>query len=424
MLTLYKGANVFVDGAFSRLDIATENGKIFELSPQISGEGFQAVFDFDGKFIFPGLADVHVHLREPGFSYKETIATGTAAAARGGFTDICAMPNLDPAPDSIVNIEIQQDIINKTAKIRVHPYACITKGGKGQGKLVDFDALAPYCCAFSDDGKGVQAGETMFKAMKNKRQIAAHCEDESLLNGGYIHDGEYAMAHNHRGISSESEWRQIERDIELVRKTGCDYHVCHVSTERGVEAIRRAKAQGLPVTCETAPHYLVLTDNDLQEDGRFKMNPPLRSERDRQALVAGLVDRTIDIIATDHAPHSLEEKSRGLEKSAFGIVGLETAVPLIYTHLVLKNIISLERMVEVMSIVPRQRFSLGHGKIFIGTTADFAVLDPSAEYTIDPEKFLSLGRATPFEGASVRGEIIMTVSDGECVWQKGGECSI
>lgn len=363
--------------------------------------------------IVPGLCDVHVHFREPGFSYKETIASGSAAAAHGGYTAVCTMPNLDPVPDSAEHLQVQLDAIKRGAAIKVLPYGAITVGEKGE-KLADMEAMSDKVCAFSDDGKGVQNDgmmrEAMAKAKRLGKIIAAHCEDNSLLFGGYIHDGEYAKAHGHRGISSASEYKQIERDLRLAEETGCAYHVCHISTKESVELIRQAKARGVDVTCETAPHYLVLCDEDMQEDGRFKMNPPLRSREDKKALIEGIKDGTIDMIATDHAPHSAEEKGRGLEKSLMGVVGLETAFPVLYTELVMKNIITLDRLVELMSFKPKERFG-------IDTNNDFAVFDISEAYKIDPENFLSMGRATPFAGREVFGRCLLTVHNGKVVYK-------
>lgn len=363
--------------------------------------------------IVPGLCDVHVHFREPGFSYKETIASGSAAAAHGGYTAVCTMPNLDPVPDSAEHLQVQLDAIERGAAIKVLPYGAITVGEKGE-KLADMEAMSDKVCAFSDDGRGVQNDgmmrEAMAKAKRLGKIIAAHCEDNSLLSGGYIHDGEYARMHGHRGISSASEYKQIERDLRLAEETGCAYHVCHISTKESVELIRQAKAHGVNVTCETAPHYLVLCDEDMQEDGRFKMNPPLRSREDKQALIEGIKDGTIDMIATDHAPHSAEEKGRGLEKSLMGVVGLETAFPVLYTELVMKNIITLDRLVELMSFKPKERFG-------IDTNNDFAVFDISEAYKIDPKDFLSMGRATPFAGREVFGRCLLTVHNGKVVYK-------
>lgn len=363
--------------------------------------------------IVPGLCDVHVHFREPGFSYKETIASGSAAAAHGGYTAVCTMPNLDPVPDNAEHLQVQLDAIERGAAIEVLPYGAITVGEKGE-RLADMEAISDKVCAFSDDGKGVQNDEMMREAMTAAKRlgkiIAAHCEDNSLLFGGYIHDGEYAKAHGHRGISSASEYKQIERDLRLAEETGCAYHVCHISTKESVELIRRAKARGVDVTCETAPHYLVLCDEDMQEDGRFKMNPPLRSREDKQALIEGIKDGTIDMIATDHAPHSAEEKCRGLEKSLMGVVGLETAFPVLYTELVTKNIITLDRLVELMSFKPKERFG-------IDTENDFAVFDISEAYKIDPKDFLSMGRATPFAGREVFGRCLLTVHNEKVVYK-------
>lgn len=367
----------------------------------------------ENYIIVPGLCDVHVHFREPGFSYKETIASGSAAAAHGGYTAVCTMPNLDPVPDSAEHLQVQLDAIKRGAAIKVLPYGAITVGEKGE-RLADMKAISDKVCAFSDDGKGVQNDEMMREAMTAAKRlgkiIAAHCEDNSLLLGGYIHDGEYAKMHGHRGISSASEYKQIERDLRLAEETDCAYHVCHISTKESVELIRQAKVRGVDVTCETAPHYLVLCDEDMQEDGRFKMNPPLRSREDKEALIEGIKDGTIDMIATDHAPHSAEEKGRGLEKSLMGVVGLETAFPVLYTELVMKNIITLDRLVELMSFKPKKRFG-------IDTENDFAVFDISEAYKIDPENFLSMGRATPFAGREVFGRCLLTVHNEKVVYK-------
>lgn len=362
--------------------------------------------------VLPGFCDVHVHFREPGFSYKETIKSGSMAAARGGYTAVCTMPNLNPVPDSVETLKLQQDIIRRDALVNVYPYGAITKGEKGE-ELSDMKEIASGVIAFSDDGRGVQDDEMMKNAMceakKLGKLIVAHCEVNSLLEGGYIHKGEYAKSHGHAGICSESEWKQIERDVKLAELTGVGYHMCHISTKESVEIVRRAKARGVNVTCETAPHYLVLDDSFLQEDGKFKMNPPLRSSEDRAALLEGVKDGTIDVIATDHAPHSMEEKSLGLEKSAFGIVGLETAFPLLYTELVLKNVITMERLLECLVSKPRERFCIPMG-------SDFSVWCLSEEYKIDAKEFLSMGKATPFEGRSVLGRCKLTVANGKVVY--------
>ena len=369
-------------------------------------------FNHPKYYIFPGFCDVHVHFREPGFSYKETIATGSRAAAAGGFTAVCAMPNLNPVPDSPKTLKIQQEIIDRDAVVPVYPYASITAGEMGR-ELVPMAAMRDDAVAFSDDGRGIQDSDMMRKAMTEAARlgklIVAHCEDNSLLRGGYIHDGEYAAAHGHRGICSESEFGQIARDLKLAKEIGCAYHVCHVSAKESVEIIRAAKRDGVDVTCETAPHYLVLDDSDLREDGRFKMNPPLRSREDREALIEGIKDGTIDIIATDHAPHSKEEKAKGLKDSAFGIVGLETAFPLLWTHLVEKEIITAEKLMELIVTNPRKRFGIPLGN-------DFSIWSME-ETVIDPDKFLSMGRATPFEGTKVRGKCMLTVCDGKIVYK-------
>lgn len=394
-------------------DFACRYEKIRAFAEKFLADGGLSPVISKKYIIVPGLCDVHVHFREPGFSYKETIASGSAAAAHGGYTAVCTMPNLDPVPDSAEHLQVQLDAIKRGAAIKVLPYGAITVGEKGE-KLADMEAISDKVCAFSDDGKGVQNDEMMREAMTAAKRlgkiIAAHCEDNSLLFGGYIHDGEYARMHGHRGISSASEYKQIERDLRLAEETGCAYHVCHISTKESVELIRQAKAHGVNVTCETAPHYLVLCDEDMQEDGRFKMNPPLRSREDKQALIEGIKDGTIDMIATDHAPHSAEEKGRGLEKSLMGVVGLETAFPVLYTELVTKNIITLDRLVELMSFKPKERFG-------IDTNNDFAVFDISEAYKIDPEKFLSMGRATPFAGREVFGRCLLTVHNGKVVYK-------
>ena len=394
-------------------DFACRYEKIRAFAEKFLADGGLSPVISKRYIIVPGLCDVHVHFREPGFSYKETIASGSAAAAHGGYTAVCTMPNLDPVPDSAEHLQVQLDAIKRGAAIKVLPYGAITVGEKGE-KLADMEAMSDKVCAFSDDGKGVQNDKMMREAMTAAKRlgkiIAAHCEDNSLLFGGYIHDGEYARMHGHRGISSASEYKQIERDLRLAEETGCAYHVCHISTKESVELIRQAKARGVNVTCETAPHYLVLCDEDMQEDGRFKMNPPLRSREDKKALIEGIKDGTIDMIATDHAPHSAEEKGRGLEKSLMGVVGLETAFPVLYTELVMKNIITLERLVELMSFKPKERFG-------IDTNNDFAVFDISEAYKIDPEDFLSMGRATPFAGREVFGRCLLTVHNGKVVYK-------
>ena len=371
-----------------------------------------SVFNSPKYAVFPGFCDVHVHFREPGFSYKETIETGSKASARGGYTAVCTMPNLNPVPDSVENLAIQRKLIEDSACIHVYPYGAITVGEKGE-EMADLEGMAPYVCGFSDDGRGVQSDDMMRGAMLRAKalgkMIVAHCEDNSLLRRGYIHSGTYAATHGHRGICSESEWVQIARDLELVKETGCKYHVCHISTKESVAIIRKAKAEGLDVTCETGPHYLVMDDSMLREEGRFKMNPPLRDASDREALVAGILDGTIDMIATDHAPHSAEEKSKGLEGSAFGVVGIETAFPILYTYLVKPGILSLDRLVELLCVNPRKRFGLPLGN-------DYSVWDLEAEYTVDPAEFISMGKATPFEGWKVSGRCMGTVCDGKTVY--------
>ncbi len=423
MKVLLRGASVFQGGGFFLRDVAVSGGIVSAVGTGIPSDGFDIVFDCNNKYVIPGFADVHVHLREPGFSYKETIADGTAAAAKGGYSLVCAMPNLSPAPDSLENLRAELDIIERDARISVLPYGCITKGEKG-ARLADIEEMAPFVCGFSDDGKGVQSRDTMREAMARVKAadsfIAAHCEDENLLRGGYIHDGCYAREHGHPGICSESEWGPIARDMELVRETGCRYHVCHVSTKESVAVIRKAKAEGLPVTCETAPHYLTLCEDDLRDEGRFKMNPPLRAKEDRAALIEGLLDGTIDVIATDHAPHTDEEKSRGLAKSPMGITGLETSFPVLYTELVETGVLELARLVELMSTEPRRVLGKAPLEIAPGSSADITVLDTRAEYVIDPATFLSKGRFTPFAGKRVRGKAVLTLKDGEIKYQEDG----
>ncbi len=396
-----------------------KNEKLIPLLKAFEESGFDfslktLVVDDKEYLILPGFCDVHVHLREPGFLYKESIATGTMAAAHGGYTTVCSMPNLNPIPDTFSNLKIQLDAINKDAVVEVLPYASITKGEMGV-ELSDMEELKDFVCAFSDDGRGVQSDDMMLLAMKKAKEldkmIVAHCEVNQLLKGGYIHDGEYAKRNGHRGICSASEYEQIARDVELAKKTGVKYHVCHISTKESVEIIREAKLDGVDITCETAPHYLILTDQDLKEDGYYKMNPPLRGVEDRDALINGIMDGTIDMIATDHAPHSTDEKSRGLEKSPFGIVGLETAFALMYTNFVKTDKMSLEKLVELMAFNPRKRFSIEKNQ------KDFTVFEVSKPYTIDNEDFLSKGKATPFVGTEVYGRCVLTVLDGKIIYQ-------
>ena len=417
---LLKNAVVMMDGTMTKGDVFVRGGRVVSVGAAVSSPSAQ-VFDFSSNVVvLPGFVDVHVHLREPGFSYKETMETGTAAAARGGYTTVCAMPNLNPVPDSLDNLKVQLSRIAEGASIDVLPYGAITVGEKGE-VLADMEAMAEYVAAFSDDGRGVQSEDMMRQAMMKAKSlgkiIAAHCEDNALLFGGYIHDGVYAKAHGHRGICSESEWGQIKRDLKLVEEIGCAYHVCHISTKESVQLIREAKARGVNVTCETAPHYLILTDEDLQEDARFKMNPPLRSKEDRAALIEGIVDGTIDMIATDHAPHSAEEKGRGLEKSAMGVVGLETAFAAMYTHLVKTGIITMERLVELMHTAPCRRFGIG-SELKEGGIANFTVFDLEKSYMVDPSEFKTMGRATPFTGMELFGRCLLTMKDGAIVWQE------
>lgn len=418
MKTLLKNGHIFTNKGFEKRDI-------FVIDDRLSlshSNTYDERIDCDSFYIIPGFVDVHVHLREPGFFYKESIRTGTMAAARGGYTAVCPMPNLNPAPADLKSLQTQLSIIEKDAAVKVYPYGTITKDQNGRGELSQMEEMKDSVIAFSDDGRGVQTGPLMEKAMKKAKAldkiIVAHCEDESLLTGGYIHEGTYAKEHGHKGICSESEWGQVKRDIELCKKTGCRYHVCHISTKETVDLIRRAKKDGVKITCETAPHYLIFCDEDLQEDGRFKMNPPIRSAEDRDALLAGLLDGTVDMIATDHAPHSKEEKSKGLAGSAFGIVGLETAFPVLYTYLVKTGKMTLETLIDRMAIAPRRVFGLEGGVVEEGQVADFCVWDLETRSKIDPETFLSKGRSTPFAGMETVGENRMTFVNGKIVYSK------
>ena len=399
-------------------DIAIVNGRIDKCAEKIEALANDTIIDATGLVVAPAFVDVHVHLREPGYGYKERIATGTMAAARGGYSTVCSMPNLNPVPDSVENLKAQQDIIDSDAKIEVLPYAAITIGRKGE-ELVDMASLVGKVCAFSDDGSGVQVDgmmeRAMMEAVKHDQLIAAHCEVEDLLKGGYIHDGEYARINGHKGICSESEWEQVKRDIEIAERLGARYHVCHISTKETVELVRQAKARGVKVTCETGPHYLIFTDMDLQEDARWKMNPPLRSAEDRAALIEGIKDGTIDMIATDHAPHSIEEKSRGLKDSAMGIVGLETAFAALNTHLVRKGVITLERLVELMSINPRKVFRI-EGGLNVGDRADVVLIDTEKEWRVDSKQFYSMGKITMFDGRDMVGDVVMTLHRGDIVY--------
>lgn len=419
---LLKNAAVFYKNQFTVTDVLVQNGVIAEVSPAMDASLFPKaeVFDLNNCFLFPGLVDVHVHFREPGFLYKETIETGSRAAARGGVTHVCTMPNLNPVPDSAEHLEEQLAAIRKDACVHVYPYGAITKGEAGK-ELADLSDMAENVIGFSDDGKGVQEDAMMRRAMQEAaglhKIVAAHCEVNELLHGGYIHDGEYAKAHGHRGICSESEWRQVERDLRLCEETGCAYHVCHVSAKETVELIRQAKARGVDVTCETGPHYLVMNDTMLQEDGRFKMNPPIRSEEDRKALLEGVLDGTIDMIVTDHAPHSAEEKGRGLSGSLMGVVGLETSFAVMYTRLVKTGILSLEKLMELMHTNPSRRFGIG-SPIEVGSPADLTVFDLNRSYTVDPEQFVSKGKSTPFAGETLFGICKLTMVNGRLVWQE------
>ena len=410
---ILKNARVYENGNLNAADVLVRGGHIVSIGREISPNPGASVISLPNTVIFPGFVDVHVHLREPGFSYKETILTGTKACAHGGYVHVCPMPNLNPVPDSREHLKEQLDLIEKDACIHVHPFGAITVGELG-GEIADLEGMAADTAGFSDDGRGVQSEDMMRSAMLRAKAlgkiISAHCEDNSLLNGGYIHDGEYAKLHGHRGICSESEWGPIKRDLALVEETGCAYHVCHISTKESVALIREAKKSGIDVTCETGPHYLTLCEDDLMEHGRFKMNPPLRGREDKEALLEGLLDGTIDMIATDHAPHSAEEKGRGLEKSAMGVVGLETAFPVLYTDLVKTGILPLERLVVLMAEAPRSRFDLD-------SDVGFTVFDLNTPYPVNPADFLSQGKATPFEGKTVFGKCLMTVYDGQIVYR-------
>lgn len=419
MRTVLIGSNVFVKDKLIKANVFLNDGIIVDISDSLPIDG-DIVFDFNNCFIFPGFTDVHTHLREPGFFYKETVKSGTMAAAAGGYTTICAMPNLNPVPDSLENLRKELDIIKKDALINVYPYGAVTEKEEGQ-ILSDIFDMAPFVCAFSDDGRGIQSEEMMENAMteikKTGKILSAHCEDNSLLFGGYIHDGVYAKTHGHKGISSESEFSQIARDLVLAKKTKCRYHVCHISTKESVDLIRNAKKCGIDVTCETAPHYLTLCDEDLKEDGRFKMNPPLRSKSDREALLEGICDGTVDMIATDHAPHSEEEKSKGLKESLMGITGLECAFPILYTKLVKTNIITLEKLISLLNTNANRRFEIG-SSIEIGKKADITVFDLSEKYKIDSSKFNSMGKSTPFDGETVYGRCKMTICGGRIIWKE------
>ena len=422
MKLLLNQMTVFRNNAAEKVSVLVDEGRIISISKEMPVVSDARVIEFEHGCLFPGFVDVHVHLREPGFSYKETIGTGTRAAARGGFTSVCPMPNLKPVPDSVENLRLELDIIEQDALVHVYPYGAITVGQKGQ-VMADLEGMAANVCGFSDDGKGVQSTEMMKEAMRRAKDlgklIVAHCEDESLLNGGYIHDGEYCRTHGHKPNPSASEWKQVERDLELVKETGCSYHICHVSTKETVELVRKAKAEGVDVTCETTPHYLVFNDSMLEEDGRFKMNPPIRSEEDRQALIAGILDGTVDMIATAHAPHSAEEKSTGLAGSYFGIVGLETAFPVLYTELVKPGVLTMEQLIDLMVTKPAKRFGIGSA-LEEGAVADLTVFDLDAGYTVDPEDFQTMGKSSPFTGRTVFGKCLLTLSAGEIVWQEEG----
>ena len=417
MEMLLKNAKVYYCGQFSLQDIIVSDGKISAVGHDLFSPS-AICFDLKGLTVFPGFVDVHVHLREPGFFYKETIKSGTYASAAGGYTDVCSMPNLNPCPDTLEHLKEQLDIIEKDAVIRVHPFGTITKGQNGE-QLSDMEDMKDFVIGYSDDGRGVQNESMMASAMKEAKKlgkiISAHCEDNNLLYGGYIHDGEYAKLNGHKGICSESEWGPIKRDIELVKEIGCKYHVCHISTKESVEIIRNAKAQGIDITCETGPHYLTMNDMMLKDEGRFKMNPPIRSEEDRLALIKGIKDGTIDMIATDHAPHSAEEKSKGLEKSLMGVVGIETAFSVCFTKLVKSGVITLEKLVELLNVNAKNRFGIG-GEIKVGNYANLTVFDLDEKYIVKSKNFLSKGKATPFENEELYGKCKLTLCDGKIVY--------
>jgi len=417
---LIKGGIVVAEGASRKADILVADGKIEAIGESLMTDETTEVFDAEGCIVTYGLADVHVHLREPGYSAKETIATGTRAAAHGGVTTVCSMPNLQPAPDAPETIAVQQQMIDEQSVIEVKPFATISKN-RARRELAEIESLRPLSVGYSDDGNGIQTEELMRQAMQRIASvdgiIAAHCEDDSLLHAGYIHDGEYARQHGHKGICSESEWGPIKRDVKLAEEEGCRYHVCHISTKESVEIIREAKQHCNHISCETAPHYLVLCDADLKEEGRFKMNPPLRAAEDRVALIEGIKDGTIEVIATDHAPHTAEEKSRGLKGSAMGVVGIETSFAICYTHLVRKGVITIEKLIALMSENPRRIFRLG-GAMRVGERADIAVFDTREPYKINTNDFLSMGKATPFEGEEVYGRCVLTLFNGEKVWSE------
>lgn len=414
MNIIFKNSENYLNGSCVHGDFIFNDGILAPATSDVFNLLAQNSVIYDNCLILPGFCDMHVHFREPGFSYKEDMHTGSLSALAGGYTDVATMPNLNPVPDSVQNLKVQLDAIKEKATVRVHPFGALTVGERGE-EISDLEGMCEYVVGFSDDGKGVQSEQMMATLMRRcaslGKIISAHCEDNSLLRGGYIHDGKYAETHNHKGICSESEWRPIARDIELAKQTGAKYHVCHISTKESVNIIRQAKADGVDITCETAPHYLILDDSNLMEDGRFKMNPPLRDKTDREALIEGVLDGTIDMIATDHAPHSIEEKSRGLEKSAMGVVGLEVAFPELYTHLVRTGILSVDKLLKLMVYNPRERFGLTDN-------VGFSVWDVERERTINPNEFKSLGRSTPFDGDRVFGTCLMTVSDGKVVYKK------
>lgn len=411
-----KGGLVFAQGAWRPRHIGIQGGRVTSISEDAPTADAQHI-DCTGCHVFPGFTDVHVHLREPGFSYKETIRTGTLAAARGGYTAVVTMPNLKPVPDSLEALEEQLKLIRRDALVTVLPLGAITRGEQGQA-LADMAAMAPHVVGYSDDGRGVQDAELMRRAMleakRLQRVIAAHCEDERYPLGA-INDSAYARAKGLSVNDPRSEWKQVERDIELLRQTGAPYHVCHVSTKESLALIRAAKAEGLDISCETAPHYLLLDDEQLRDEGGFRMNPPIRSPEDREALVAGLIDGSIDMIATDHAPHSEEEKAGGLAHSMNGIVGLETAFPLLYTHLVRRGLMPLEALIDRMHDAPNRRFHIPTA-LKVGEPANLSIWDLGRQGRIDPAQFRSLGRSMPFAGWPVWGACLATFAGGRLVY--------
>jgi dihydroorotase len=424
MKLLIKNGNILChNGEMQTVDIRIEEGKIAEIGKHLKASG-ETIMNADGKLVAPGFIDVHVHLREPGGEQKETIETGTLAAARGGFTTICAMPNTKPVPDTVEHLKNLKERIKENAHVRVLPYASITVKEAGQ-ELTDFESLQKEgAFAFTDDGAGVQNAGIMLKAMKKaaalQASVVAHCEDNTLVFGGVVHDGVFAKTHNIQGIPSVCEAVHIARDVLLAEAAGCHYHVCHISTKESVRTVRDAKKAGIHVTAEVTPHHLLLTEEDIPGlDANYKMNPPLRSKEDREALINGLLDGTIDCIATDHAPHTIEDKQAGIYKAPFGIVGLETAFPLLYSRFVQTGIFTLKKLVDWMTIKPAEIFKLPYGRLEEGAAADLVIIDLNLEKEIVPQHFASKGRNTPFGGWKCKGWPIATFVNGKLVWQEG-----